>query len=67
MLPRTKLPWAATALYEAGQCYLKLDQPDKAKKIFRKIVLQEGAASDLGRIAQKKIDEIEKNGDKQID
>jgi len=60
LLPRTKLPWAATALYEAGQCYVKLDEPDKAKKIFKKIVIQEGAASDLGRIAQKRIEEIEK-------
>jgi len=60
LLPRTKLPWAATAMYEAGQCYVKLKEPDNAKKIFRKIVVQEGAASDLGRIAQKKIEEIEK-------
>jgi len=31
----------------------------EARKIFEKIVQSEGAASDLGRIARKKIDEIE--------
>ncbi len=55
----TKLPWATTALYEAGQAYLKLEQPDQAKKLFEKIVQREGSASDMGRIARERIEEIE--------
>jgi len=55
----TKLPWATTALYEAGLAYLRLEKRVEARKIFEKIVQSEGAASDLGRIARKKIDEIE--------
>jgi len=54
----TKLPWATTALYEAGQAYLKLEQPDQAKKLFEQIVRREGGASDMGRIARERIEEI---------
>jgi tetratricopeptide (TPR) repeat protein len=54
----TKLPWAATALFEAGQLYLKIDKPIQAKKLFKQVVLSEGSTSDLGRIARKKIDDI---------
>ncbi len=57
----TKLPWATTAMYEAGQAYLKLKKPQKARKLFRKIVIREGANSDLGRIARKRIEEIDAN------
>ena len=69
LLPSTKLPWAATALYEAGQCYVKLDEPEKARNIFNKIVIQEGASSDLGRIAKKRIEEIDErqNSDSEPD
>ena len=56
----TKLPWATTALYEAGLAYIKLKKPDYAIKLFEKIIQTEGAASDLGRIAQQKINELEK-------
>lgn len=55
----TKLPWASTALYESGQAYMKLNRPVEAKKIFRKIIQTEGEASDLGRIARQRIDEID--------
>jgi len=56
----TKLPWATTALYEAGQAYVRLKKPENAIKLFEKIIQTEGAASDLGRIAQQKINELKK-------
>ncbi len=55
----TKLPWNTTALYEAGQAYLKLRKSQQARKLFQKIVQKEGATSDLGRIARQRIDEID--------
>jgi TolA-binding protein len=55
----TQLPWAATALYEAGTAYMRLKDRDKARQMFQKIVSSEGAASDLGRIAVKRIQEID--------
>ena len=55
----TKLPWNTTALYEAGQAYIKLDKPRHAQKLFEKIVQKEGSTSDLGRIARQRIQEIE--------
>ncbi len=54
----TKLPWASTALYEAGMAYLKLNKSEEAIKLFEKVVRSEGATSDMGRIAKKRIDEI---------
>ncbi len=57
----TQLPWDTTALYEAGLAYTKLDKPQEALKLFQKIVEQEGATSDLGRIARERIKEIESN------
>lgn len=55
----TQLPWAATALYEAGIGYLRVQKLELAKRLFQKIVQTEGPTSDLGRIAQQKISEIE--------
>ncbi len=54
----TKLPWASTALYEAGMAYLKLDKTEEAVKLFEKVMQSEGATSDMGRIAKKRIEEI---------
>jgi tetratricopeptide (TPR) repeat protein len=55
----TKLPWDTTALYEAGQAYLRLEKPHQARKLFEQIVRREGGASDLGRIARQRIEEID--------
>jgi tetratricopeptide (TPR) repeat protein len=55
----TQLPWATTALYEAGVAYLRLHQAANAKKMFEKIVTTEGATSDLGRIARQRIADID--------
>lgn len=55
----TKLPWGSTALYEAAMSYLKLYKPWEARILFEKIVRYEGSASDLGRIARQRIEEID--------
>ena len=54
----TKLPWASTALYEAGMAYLKLNKSEEAIKLFEKVMQSEGATSDMGRIAKRRIEEI---------
>ncbi len=54
----TKLPWATTAMYDAGLSYMKLDNAVQAQRLFEKIVKKEGATSDLGRIARQRIEEI---------
>jgi tetratricopeptide (TPR) repeat protein len=59
LCPATKLPWASTALYEAGMAYLRLQRPDPARQMFTRIVQTEGASSDLGRIARQRADEID--------
>jgi tetratricopeptide (TPR) repeat protein len=61
--PPTTLPWAATALYEAGLAYLRLHKPSEARQMFEKIVQTEGATSDLGRIARQRIDAIDAGRD----
>ena len=60
----TKLPWDVTAEYEAGLAYLKLNKPQKAKAIFQKIVKERGAGSDYGKVAMKRIREIDQGGRK---
>jgi TolA-binding protein len=55
----TKLPWATSALYEAGLSYMKLEKSEQARKLFAKIVEKEGAASDWGRFAQARMNELE--------
>jgi len=55
----TKLPWDITAEYESGLAYMKLKQWDKAKAIFRRIIQKEGAGSEYGKFALRKIREIE--------
>ncbi|MDM7924537.1 MAG: tetratricopeptide repeat protein [bacterium] len=59
LCPPTQLPWAATALYEAGMAYLRLQRPDSARQMFTRIVQSEGVTSDLGRIAKQRADAIE--------
>jgi len=55
----TKLPWDVTAQYEAGLAYLKLGDKERAKTIFQQIVREQGVASNFGRAARQKIEEIE--------
>jgi TolA-binding protein len=60
VLKPTKLPWASTALYKAGQAYLKMNRLDQARQIFEKVVRKEGATSDMGRVAKERIEEIDR-------
>ncbi len=55
---QTKLPWGATALYEAGSGYRKLGNLDKAKEMYQLVVQERGATDNIGRAANQKIDEI---------
>ena len=59
MAKPSKLPWDVTAEYEAGLAYLKLNRPEKARAIFEKIVKERGAGSDYGKVALKRIQEID--------
>ncbi|HDQ45925.1 MAG TPA: tetratricopeptide repeat protein [bacterium] len=54
----TKLPWASTAVFEAARIYERLREPGKARQLYELVVASEGRTSDLGRIAQQKIDEM---------
>jgi len=58
--PPSKLPWKVTALYQAGIALTRLKRFDRAKEIFHRIVLSQGASSDFGRIAQARIEEIDR-------
>lgn len=61
LTPRTKLPWHVTALFETGRCLLRLDEVEQAKKMFQRIVREQGAGSNFGRFALKQLEEIDKN------
>ncbi|MFQ5648443.1 MAG: tetratricopeptide repeat protein [bacterium] len=57
----SKLPWHVTALFETGRCFLKLKEVEQAKKIFRRIVREQGTGSNFGRFAVKQLQELESN------
>jgi len=62
----TKLPWHVTAEYESGLAYMKLKEWDRAREMFRRIVRKEGISSDFGKVAARKlkeIDQLEKSGE----
>ena len=55
----TKLPWGATALYEAGQGYRKLGNLEKAREMFEMVVNERGTSDNIGRAANAKMKEVE--------
>jgi len=57
---QTKLPWGVTALYEAGLNYRKLGNYDKAIELLQQVVRERGATDNIGRAANAKINEIER-------
>ncbi|MCF7805017.1 MAG: tetratricopeptide repeat protein [Candidatus Marinimicrobia bacterium] len=57
--PPTKLDWAASALWKAGNAYEKLQKPNKAIQLYERIIREKGAASNFGRFARRRIDELE--------
>ncbi len=58
----TKLPWHTTALFEAADCLVRLNEPEQAKRILQRIVVQEGAESKFGRFARQKLDQLQQAG-----
>ncbi len=55
----TKLPWGATALYEAGQGYWKLGNLEKAREMFEMVVKERGTSDNIGRAAHAKMKKVE--------
>ena len=56
----TKLNWGVTAQFQAGVAYMKAGEPENAKKIFEKIVRQQGKTTVFGKPAQQKIEELDR-------
>lgn len=61
LTPRTKLPWHVTALFETGRCFLRLNEVEQARKIFQRILREQGVGSNFGRFALKQLEEIDKS------
>ena len=55
----SKLPWGTTALYEAGQAYVKLGNYLNARSLFQQIVRELGTGDQFGRVANERIREID--------
>jgi len=55
----SKLPWGTTALYEAGQTYVKLGNLTSARTLFEQIVKEKGVGDQFGRVANERIREID--------
>ncbi len=55
----SKLPWGTTALYEAGQTYVKLGNLVNARSLFQQIVREMGVGDQFGRVANERIREID--------
>ena len=58
----TKLDWAVSALWKAGQAYEKLGNFDQAALMYQRIITERGLSSNYGRHAQKRIDELRLEG-----
>ena len=55
----SKLPWGTTALYEAGQAYVKIGQLRLARSLFQEIVRELGVGDQFGRVANERVREID--------
>ncbi len=60
---KTKQNWRTTALYQAGQCFMKMQKYDKARDLFELVIRLEGRASTFGRAAQSLINQIDQLAD----
>lgn len=56
---QTKLPWRATAIHKAGECYLRLQELEKAREQYEFLLRLEGGASRFGDYARQKISQID--------
>lgn len=55
----TKFPWKSTAIYKAGEAYLRSNNLARALEMFDYVVRMEGATSQMGVFALRKIAQIE--------
>ncbi|MBN1481640.1 tetratricopeptide repeat protein [candidate division KSB1 bacterium] len=53
-----KLPFGVTAVYKAGENYQKLGNLLKAKEMYEIVIRERGATDDFGRAANRKLEEI---------
>lgn len=53
-----RLPFGVTAVYKAGENYQKLGNLHKAKEMYEIVVRERGATDDFGRAANRKLEEI---------
>ena len=60
-----KLPYGVTALYKAGEGYQKIGNLEKAREMFELVVRERGATDEFGRAANRKIQEIDTELEKQ--
>lgn len=55
---KTKLDWGVTALYQIALCYEELEDYEGAERMYRQIIKELGEASNYGRAALKKLNEL---------
>jgi len=55
----SKLQWGITALYSAGKVLERLNEPERAKSLYREIVAREGMGSPFGRRADEQVKRLE--------
>lgn len=55
----TKLPWRTTAVYKAGEAYMRLNDYNRAREMYDYVVRSEGVNSQLGNFAFRKIAQID--------
>jgi len=51
----TKLPWHVTALFEAGRCLARLGEVEQSRKMFNRIIREQGADSNFGKFARQQL------------
>ena len=55
---KTKLDWGVTALYQIALCYEELEEYDGAARMYKQIIKERGEASNYGRAALKKLNQL---------
>jgi TolA-binding protein len=55
----SKLQWGITALYSAGKVLERMNEPERAKSLYREIVAREGMGSPFGRRADEQVKRLE--------
>ncbi|MFQ5629690.1 MAG: tetratricopeptide repeat protein, partial [bacterium] len=55
----TKFPWKTTAIYRAGEAYMHLNNYDRAREMYDYVLRREGANSQMGSFALRKIAQID--------